>query len=165
MKIGGEILVGKTCIDCGEIIVGDDKKRFQHKLRHTSCAKIHKQLLSKNRYVPKEHFQYTCRLCNNTFESSEINQWGKQVICKSCRAKINPNSVNNRKITVAVTCIECGEIIMSSSANRRYCDNCISSVNIILNKNRAIKDLISDSKSLTPKERYDKTKELFNNKL
>jgi len=166
VKIGGEVVVGKSCIDCGELIVSDDENGLKNKLWHPACYRIHKRSITKKHYVPKEHFQFTCRLCNNTFESSEINQYGKQCICKSCKAKIrSPNSVVGRDVTAAVTCLGCDALIISSTAIRKYCDDCVDAQKVKLRQVRTIKKMISDTTSLSPKEKYDKARDWLNSNL
>ena len=122
-----EIIVGKICPVCNEMINDNMRLSFHRecykKIRCERHKKVYREKIRKD-YPPKY-----CIDCNVLLPKEK---WNKPLVkrCDLCQIKFNRKGrpeydkeryKNRREITIAVTCIICGEIIPTKSTNRKYC--------------------------------------------
>lgn len=151
-----EIIVGRVCLECGEII-GEDA--FHTRFRHIECNIKHRKRYEKARYSYVKKF-FPPKYCIDCGVLLDKIKWNKSHIirCDLCQFKKNKKYQSkyykSRTCTViAVTCVVCGEIMPCHHSATKYC-----------RKHRHHVNKKHKDKKLTYEEQNKQTKE-FQKKL
>jgi hypothetical protein len=170
-KMLREYEVAKTCMQCGELILlqeGENLWSFERKKFHLRCRKDRKRDRARKRYVSKGTYHRDCEICNTHFDTTNP----KKLRCDRCYSIINkhlPKStrINNERIydivKVAVTCVNCQELIVFNPDRRygaiRFCSRCEDVVHLNLLKRQEIQNSIEEHHSPNQNEIYQIAKD------
>jgi len=128
-----EIIVGRVCLSCGEIIGEELNGTCANKQRHSECQKEHRkklQLKSSQKRNPPQYLNKKkyCVDCGKELRKSKVisSLANRCDWCQFLKTKQNQKKYvrNDREITVGVGCIICGKFTPAKNYNKKYCDDC-----------------------------------------
>ena len=123
-----EIVVARQCLYCNKLIPIKKKGRGYHPHYHHECFKKHREKVRKSKVIPVIHDPRPCIDCGDYIEEDKLKH-PNAMRCRRCQYKMDVKTKRDYwrvplNITVAVTCVLCGNIAPTHSAQTKYCKDC-----------------------------------------
>jgi len=120
-----ELIIGKVCLECGEI-VGTNHSQV---IRHKKCQMVYRRRRQEETRQRKKS-TIKPKYCVDCGELMRESTWNisNSTRCLRCQYEFTLKNAKPNKeyrgYTVAVTCVLCGEIVLTKYSSTKYCKKC-----------------------------------------